>query len=318
MNNIKAILAILLFLIGYQSFAQELPNFQGIDNNWAEYQEIACIHFHNVYSLDNNIRFSSIKDLDKFLCQKLGETEMDEIDRMFAYISLALDKNTPFAVVDSIMNELISFHLTRVIFKTSHSDSSGFFLNLPYDDLKLKKKEEVFIQNGKYVPSRRDLSLCLPNKEDEEDMYETDIVPITRQEPSTQDIYEVLQNQSFDAVFDGKKCYWLKKQKDYCINGIKKTKEQFDGEIEKIIETMNYIFILDMNKENTYADYLEMYDSIYRNLSMKRNDYINKLLESSNNGHYSWMDHLARDKYPFISYTFSLTDKSYLELKHVK
>lgn len=320
----RSILTFIAFLITFNIYGQDLPNLKGMVNDMTNKKEIACLYYYsNAYFLDDTEKFASIKLLDEKLCHKLENMKFEEYERPFMYMSLAIDKNTKFAVVDSILNELKSFTLLKVFFKTDYSDTSGFFLMIPPEN---NAKADFLQKFTRYFPEKRDIFKCLEEKEQVEEIQE-EFIPISRinppPTPKNPQIYypfEIVLNSSKDSIINGHRYFFIKKKSNhFFINDTKYSKSKFIKTLNEIIETNNYYFVFDMVEHNTYSDYLTLYELVYNSIFQKRQWFIEQELSNKENNTSKYIIHHiereAKTKFPFRTLTYSLSDKEYLKLK---
>lgn len=322
----RSFLTFITFLITLNIYGQDLPILKGTVNDLTNKKEIACLYYYsNEYLLDDTENFKSIKSLDKKLCHKLENMEIKEHERPYMYITLALDKTTEFAIVDSILNELKSFTLLKVFFKTDYSDTSGFFLIIPPEN---SDKAEFLQKHGNYFPKKRDIFSCVEEKEYDGEIEE-EYIPVSRMNlpptPKNPQIYypfEIVLNSSQDSIINGHKYFFIKKKSDhFFINGTKYPKSKFLKELTDIIETNNYYFVFDMVGQNTYLDYLTLYELVYSSIFQKRKQFIERELSEKENitskGAIYHIEREAKNKFPFRTLTYSLSDKEYVKLKKI-
>jgi len=287
----RSITLIFLFLT-QQIVAQELPYFASSRSDLSDKIELVEISYHNNYGyqIDDSERFYTSKKLGEKICEKIYDSDFNNINFENAYATLRIDKNSPISILDSIFCELRALNILNLRYLTSYSDSSGINLRITPESLTVKF---ILKEHNKYYPENRDIIGCL-KIEDEND------IPLVAKmkRPYIDNPIDLLEIIDADSVYNGKRVHLISFQNDtFKINGTIKDKNNADKKVQEAIVIDECIFIIEMEKSNNYNDYLSMIDLIIRNIYVTRDRYQNK-------------------SFPLIILNYTLTEKRCMKMNY--
>jgi len=320
---------IFMFAIISNMHSQNLPTYKGTrTHNQRHYRAVELFELtycNNAYLIDGEKLASSAKGLGNAICKYVSskKEKIQERDISYLTITLSLDKETPIAVVDSILDEITAFRDLRLIYKTGFSENSGFYMrsSLPNND-----KIQVFNENQIYFPALRNIKTCiygmqeiiLSNRSlDSERLF---MKPPPRP-PTFRYVFpaEIILKHSLDSLIQGHKYFrFHKNRRSFYINNKRISKEKIYSVVENYIKTNKCVFIIDFNSIHSYNDLLELYEIVCQSVYKLRDNYIESITlekkersESINN---SEIERKARRLYPLSISNFTLSDKLYLSL----
>lgn len=298
-NKILVVIIVINLLLNVTG--QKLPkNTIGhIENLGGRIELFRIMYDGTGYYFYNEKTVSSIKQLKDSVCGLIKRKNIQDNDLLYSYVSLYLDKYTRISILDSIRNELQGLHFLNVFYKLHGLSNEGYLIRLGLpSDSKIKR-----LRTLGYYPKITEWDNC--NQTDNlEEIYGEEVIIATRQTRS-QEIYPRLSNGKLKNVRNHKDLYVFSIINGrFYIDRHRIRTKRVNLEILEILERGNYQFVIDMNNNNNYQDYIKCLEYIISAVKTKREDYFT--------AHKS--KYLARKRYPISMFSYLPSDKRYIKV----
>ena len=273
------------------------------------------------YIIDDHLTFLTLKNLDDLVCEKVKSFEYYTPCRSQFYVTISASKTTSLVVIDSIINALKAMSLNKVYFKVHEIKDKGIALKLIPEDERIR---DEFVSQNKYYPEKRYVWDCLMNENDNKDTIDLGEETVSQTKQSVLRPPPIPKPKLFpidiiqinhDSLVNGYQYFIISKEGlQFNMDNIIYTKEELQKEINKILKQPNYLFILKINKTNSYFDFIELNDLIFQQVYRQRDLFINE--NKVENDYFDSIINLSIKEFPLRMTLLSITDLEYLEINN--
>jgi len=241
---------------------------------------VANISIKNVNLIvDDSIKVKKGISLCEILLNKLKKLELGEIERVMCYVSISLDLDTRIELLDSIHNELKAINLLSVNYKINNSPFAGIFMRIPP---KSEEIERLYISSNLYFPnciddSRKVEENNFNSQTNTPGLKNIPLPPPPPPAPKIFDPFKEIPKLDSDSMWNEYKVHLISVKNDnYLIDNKLLNKTDLEERIQNIIYDQDYLFVVDMNNEHKYHDYLLILDIIFQKLYLLRDNHPDK------------------------------------------